>query len=218
MITVSSAVKKELEQRPLLRMLLGSDLVNTRAIAKEIKSAVESELGNKVGLETIAITLHREADKLLHSSLEPLLTNPDIKLLTTYHDLVAVNYPKGYTGSETIPDNVRYFAQTTGSNEHTIIIGAENLDLLDMSKAQNRINELSALCLGLPENSAAIENLYASIFLFFGVKGIPIVEVVSTFNELTLIIRHNDYVKAYEIISNINNARNRSNTFNHRKL
>lgn len=203
MITIASAVKQEIEQRPLLRMLLGSELVNTRAIAKEIRPAVEAALDTKVGLETIAITLHREAGKLSQSSLEPLLSNPDIRLLTTYHDLVALNYPKGVTGAETIPDTVRYFAQTTGSNEHTVIISAENIELLDTSKAQGRIDGLSAICLGLPESSSEIESLYASIFLFFGLQGISIVEAVSTFNELTLIIRQKDYAKAYEVVGKI---------------
>jgi hypothetical protein len=204
MITIASAVKQELEQRPLVRMLLGSELVNTRALAKDIRPAVESALGSKVGLETIAITLHREASKLSQSSLEPLLVNPDIRLLTTYHELIALNYPKGYTGAETIPDTVRYFAQTTGSNEHTIIISDENIELLDTSMAQGKIDDLSAICLGLPGRSAEIESLYASIFLFFGLQGISIVEVVSTFNELTLIIQQKDYARAYEIVSKIN--------------
>jgi hypothetical protein len=184
-------------------MMLTSDLVNVRAVARRIRPAVEHKIGSKVGLETIAVSLHREINKLTGLSLDSLLAAPRVRLLTTYHDLVAVNYPKGVTGLETIPDTVRFFAQTTGSNEHTIIISRENRNLLDTARQMRAISGLSALCLGLPPDSSDIESLYAGIFLFFGSHGVSIAEVVSTFNELTLVIKTEDYDIAYQVVKDI---------------
>lgn len=206
MLTITSAVREELQRQPLLQMMLASDLVNVRAMAQQIRPSIEKKIGFKVGLATIAIVLHRQAGNSCDISLESLLSLPKIILLTTYHDLVALNYPKGITGAETIPDGVRFFTQTTGSREHTIIISHENLSLLNPDRRLKIIMDLSALCLGLPQVASDIEGLYAKIFLFFGLRGVSIVEVVSTFNELTVIIKNQDYDKAYAVIKEVNAA------------
>jgi hypothetical protein len=200
MIIIAEYVRVELNKRPLLNMLVGTDVINIRAVAKHLRPAIEASLGHKVSLDTIAIALHREALHMAQPTVDSLLTSPDIQLLTTYHNLTALNYPKGITGAETIPDSVRFFVQATGSGEHTVIISSEDIALLDTGQHVRMIPDLSALCLGLPDESNEIENLYAQIFLFFGLAGISIVEVVSTFNELTLVIKAKDYDYAYQTL------------------
>jgi hypothetical protein len=200
---MSTIVKKELESRPLLQVMLNSTLINVRALARELRPDVERQLGQKVDLETIAMALRRTADNQDVESLNSLLLPPACSLLMTYHQLVAINFPKGHTGSETIPDSVRFFAQTTGSNEHSIIISQEDRQLLDTTHSLRVMESLSALCIELPQDSASIENLYAKIFLLFGMKSISFVEVISTFNELTLVIKADDYDRAYEVIKKL---------------
>lgn len=203
MKTISQLVSIEIKQRPLLRVLLGTDLINIKAIARDIRPNIEKTLGVKVGVETIATTLHREINKLKIYNTNSLFSSPNVRLLTTYHNLVAINYPRGYTGAETIPDGIRYFVQTTGSNEHTIIISEESLSILDTAQAIGRIDNLVSLCLGLPDKSYDIETLYARIFLYFGLQGVVISEVVSTFNELTIIIKQDDYERSYALLQEL---------------
>lgn len=203
MKTISQLVSIEIKQRPLLRVLLGTDFINIKAIARDIRPNIEKTLGVKVGVETIATTLHREINKLKIYNTNSLFSSPNVRLLTTYHNLVAINYPRGYTGAETIPDGIRYFVQTTGSNEHTIIISEESLSILDTAQAIGRIDNLVSLCLGLPDKSYDIETLYARIFLYFGLQGVVISEVVSTFNELTIIIKQDDYERSYALLQEL---------------
>jgi len=203
MKTISQLVSIEIKQRPLLRVLLSTDFINIKAIARDIRPNIERTLGVKVGVETIATTLHREINNLKMYNTNSLFSRPNVRLLTTYHNLVAINYPRGYTGAEIIPDGIRYFVQTTGSNEHTIIISEESLSILDTAQAIGRIDNLISLCLGLPDKSYDIETLYARIFLYFGLQGVVISEVVSTFNELTIIIKQDDYERSYALVQEL---------------
>ncbi len=205
MISIQKAVESSINSRPLLHYLLNIGILNIRSIARLIKNDVEADTQKKVGVDAIALALHRQITKnaTQQRTLNLLERQPDLKVIGTYHNLSALNFPKGQTGSEYIPDNTRYFVQTTGSNEHTIIISSEQASLLDKSKPLRRIDDLTAIIVSLPDNSYSTLAIYAKMFLAIAAAGVAVTEVVSTFNELTLVVPQNTYKKVIALLERL---------------
>lgn len=201
MKTITQLVRDELNNDPLLGLLFSSKVMNGRAMARRLRPLVEAQYGEKVGLDTIAVALSRI--KSSKAVAPDLFSRPKgMYIAGTHNNLEAFNFPRGTTGSETIPDSVRYYVQTTGSSEHTVIISHEDAHLLSKAKALRSLSNLTAISIRLPDDSYSQEALFAKIFLVIAQTSISIVEVVSTFNELTILINSADYTKLHITLSN----------------
>ncbi len=203
MKTISELTRVELDKNPLIAVLLTSDMLNIRAVAKFFRSNIETQLGQKVNLESISMALRRYSTKSSKDVVGAFLKPQNIQINGSYHNLSALNYIRGHTGAETVADSVRYFVQTTGTNEHTIIISSEDEKLLSKKSQLRKITKLSALCLGLPINSSEIHAVYATILLDIAASGITIVELVSTFNEITIFVKSEDFQPLFKIFDKV---------------
>lgn len=215
MVTIPEAVAKIVRASPLLEEAMARGWLNLSAVARSLRSAVEAEVQKKIKDGAVTIALSRLAAR------RAARTRPTARFFRTPPDLMVrshlfeVTYAKAApaaerprllldkAGGRTAP----FLTITQGINETTIIAGRELRDrVLRAFKGSVRIallDNLSALTVLLPPNSAAIPGIYSYILKALAWDAIPVIEVVSTSNEFTIILDDRNIDGAFSLVKKL---------------
>lgn len=215
MITIPEVVEQIIKKSPFLDEALAMGVVNLSGLARLIKPDVEREAMKKVQDGAVIVALNRLSRKIgrkVRRQRSVFRTAPDLTVRSNLVEITYANSERLVARQKRLLDELsgkkNYFLTITqGIHETTIIASRELKEKILASfrgeKMINRIESLSSVTVLLPPRTALIPGVYSYILKALAWEGINIVEVVSTLNELTIVLEDKTIDLAFAIIKRL---------------
>ncbi len=216
MKTIQEAVEQIIRKTPYLEEALNDKLINVSSLAREIQSEVERILAKPVKSGAIMMAINR----LSPSSLLKIRRN--IKKITLQlGDFIVRSDLCDYTFKNTstllhsiglllaeIGDNKDYFFTISQGIFETNIVLSRNLkekiDKIFENETQIwMLKELASITLKLPKNNLEQSGIYYFILKQLAWADIPVQEIISTTNEMTIVVKESDVNKTFAILMDL---------------
>lgn len=209
MITVPEVVARYVAQTPFLEEGLMRGWLNLTAVARELRPPIETELLKEVSEAAIVMALRRLAARRRphRAATGKLLGN--LGELTLRSGLVEVTFQ----ASEPLLDKQhqlmhqlarrrdRFVTFSQGVSEVTIILPQSAMrDVTRIFAGERvvaRLDNLSALTVRLPAGVVTTPGVYYSVLKQLAWNDINVIEVVSTYTELTIVLANADVDRAF---------------------
>jgi hypothetical protein len=210
MVTISHITQKVLQDKPYLHEALEKDLVNLGALAEMIRPEIEKELGQKVKTSSISMAIRRYLEKKkqflkkvrLSKKIDLLVKSNlfEISLSRTphLHKPIAQLYTiVNFTGGDTL--NIIY------GNYEVLIISNDKYKkkFLDILKDEDIVEvkeNISSLSINIPHDCLYTPGLYFAVTKLLFLENIPIIDIVNTKTEATLILWDKDIPRGYAVV------------------
>ncbi|MCF8302063.1 MAG: aspartate kinase [Bacteroidales bacterium] len=213
MITIQQAVDRIVREKPFMEEALHEGLINLSALALSIKPQVEDVIAKPVKKGSIVMALKRhEPGRLipitvkaqrLASNIHNIIVRSNISVFTFENSINL--YRKITEFSKRLQmEKGLFFTFSYGVFETTLIVNskAEN-DIQQMFADEKQLtheDKLACVTLYLPDENTEVAGYYYYILKLIAWEGINIVEVLSTTNEFSLIIRDKDVDRAFSAL------------------
>ena len=211
MITIPELVKEKIEESPYLEELLAKGIINYSALARTIKLELEEKLLKSIKEGSIIMALRRMVKKyeknlnlknIFSKSPDMIIRSNLVEFTFTNSDLMLNKYRNLLKNIEV--DRQYFFAITQGVFETGIIISQELeekiREIFDGEKIIHHLTNLSAITIKLPKENVTTSGVYYFILKALALNNINIIELVSTYQEITLILETKEIDKAFSIL------------------
>jgi len=206
MKTVAQSVENIIKRKPFLESALAQGIINMTSLAKDILPDVKEDLKKDVNKGAIVMAIKR-----LAPTLEFQINHKVKSVLKNLGDITVRSKLADYTFSisDTLIKNQSQFLEMVGSHpdlyyavsrgvyETTIIISDRFQEEVESIFKQETIiskkTSLSSLTIKLPVENTKVAGIYYYIFRDLAWEGINVLEVISTTNEFTIIVKENKY-------------------------
>ena len=217
MITVPQSVKDIVVRSPFLEYGLSEDLINLSALARQIKPEVENRCFKKVSIGSIVMALKRLQPQLdkKHILKRVFDESPNFILRSHMFEVTVYNSESLATKQEQFirlreRKNTYFTTITYGVFETTIIASTEIQDeiiaLLKDESIISHINNLSSITITFQKDIIEIPGVYYALLKTLAWEGIDVVEFVSTYSELTIILKKRYVDRAFLSIKTLFNS------------
>lgn len=212
MKTVAEEIREIIAESPFLEDGLARGIINCSALAREIRPRVESALFKDVSEGAVVMALKRLSVTLGKDrpGLQPVLRK--MGDLTVRSNLSEFTYRKSRSTmdcQEKLLDRVKGWGEefltfTQGIYEATIICSASVAgtveDVFAKESLTARLDGLAAIVIRLPEESVQTPGVHYSILKQLAWNNINVVEVVSTYSELTIVLSRDQVDQAFSVL------------------
>jgi hypothetical protein len=217
MITVAEVLETIIKQKPFVESALIDGLINLSALSRQIKPEVEGILKKPVTEASILMALKRMVN------LMEVTVNRRIENATReFGDIIVRSNLTDFTfrNSDTLIEKQSklikliasekevFYTISRGVFETTVVVSrhfSENVKQIfgdETLIASTR--SVSSITIRLPDDNINIPGLYYFVFKQIAWEGISILEVISTTNELTVILQDKDVDRAFSILKRTN--------------
>lgn len=199
--SLAQITRELVESKPYYKYVLEQGIANHSALAEKIKADVESELGRKVSLDAIAVSIRRYSEGLVKTATEnekillKLLAKSKINLK---NDIADVTYNHEF--SESLLKGVEPLHLIRGVTSTVVILDQDNLQKIDSKKAievRENLVELTIITGSEVEKTPGFVHYITELMVE---NGLNMIEVVSCYTDTILILEEKDALKAYEIL------------------
>lgn len=215
MITIPEVVEAIIKKSHFLHEALSRGIINISALARLIKPEVENEAMKDVQVGAIIMALNRLSHKIqkrerrqkkIFGSAPDLMVRSNLIEMTFLNSGYLIQKQKKLLDRINIRQN--YFITFTQGIFETTLIGSKELkgkilDIFKEEKIISQIENLSSLTVQLPKGTTHIPGAYHYILKSLAWEEINIIEVVSTSNELTIVLEDKDIDRAFSIIKRL---------------
>jgi len=216
MITISETVKDLLTQLPFLEEALSDNLVNVSSLARKLLPDIEKKLKKPVKEGAVIMAINRLAPNYYHKiniGIKDFVTH--LGDFTVRSDLVDYTYAntESLRKKQSIILNQLenqsgvFYTFSQGVNETTIIVSNSQETLMDeLFKTEILISkktDLATITMGLPVENTEISGFYYFILKNLAWEGVNIMDVISTTNEFTIVVKEEDTTRAFSILRRI---------------
>ncbi|MCL5100547.1 MAG: hypothetical protein M1122_01145 [Candidatus Marsarchaeota archaeon] len=215
MTSVAQVVAKMIESRPFLEEAIASEIVNYAYLADTLKPEIETELNRVVKRSAIVMALRRLSENMkkgFEGMGAVFFNESDITVKSGIFELTVERDPETLRKISKLYDIVDFskgdfLTVTQGLYEITILSNERyrnSIEGLFVSREKSRvIDKLASITVRIPEHAVSeIGNFYV-LTKALSWNNISIVELVSTFTEMTFIIRERDTGHAFEAVKNL---------------
>ena len=214
MVTVSHLVEKIIEQKPFIQEALSNGIINNAALADQMLPEIEKELKKKVKFSAVNMAIRRLSEKLEQSFISKAKfdKNSDITLKS---NLIEITVYKMEDSQEYIKE-LYSLVDIKGGDFLTITQGLHELMIITNEKYEKKILEmfpnklikksiknLSSITINIPEESIETIGLFYIVTRALNWENIPIVDIVSTFTEMTFIIKEEDTARSFNVLKEL---------------
>jgi aspartokinase len=214
MPTVAHLTRKSIEKKPFLEEALSEGLINNAALAEKMIPELEKELKKKVKFSAVNLAIRRMAEGL---EVKPVINlkfdkNTEINLKSNVVEIVLYK-------DENISEYIRKIYKimnfkkgdlltiTQGINELMIITNEKNkskiLKIIPKKLVKKIINDLSIVSVNIPESSVEGIGLFYVITKALNWENISVIDIVSTYTELNLIVKDEDSSRAFDVLKKL---------------
>ncbi|MDT0294547.1 hypothetical protein ACFQ3R_12295 [Mesonia ostreae] len=218
MKTISQCVEEILVQQSFLEEALQRKIINYTALAEELREPISQMLRKpvKVGAIMMALRRYQNPSNLRSSShvKGALRQMGDITLKSNLFAFTFKNSVSLIESHRLLLDYVAsnphlFYAFTRGLVESNLMISGTEKEKVDEVFAKeillDRRGGLAALNVQLPQNNYKIAGLYYQFFKQLAWSGVTVYEVVSTRNEITILVEDAVIEKAFSAIKSLKN-------------
>ena len=206
MIKISDIIKEILENDEEAYFACQRGILNFSAYAREIKTDLENRAKKSVNLKSVIVGLSR-LGKDLKTPTGSLLSETDLSI-SLHSNLAEATFEKTKKNQKILNEiyqkiaegHENYLAATQGLNEITII-GSQRA-VVQLKQNYKNIKplfyqeNLAGITVKFPEEFINLPNILFALEKKLAVKKINIIELVSTYTELTFIIDKKDVLPA----------------------
>lgn len=213
MISVSQAVEEMIKRNPFLGDALAKGIINHSSLARIIKPQIEETLFKDIQEGSIIVALNRLSKKFkkIEAGQKKLQGLGDLTVRSNLVDYTFLNSPTlGNVQNKLlakIADKKDVFITISHGINQVTIIASQTLenDIKEIFKNETSIaslENLSSLTIKIPMEATKIPGVLYSILKVLAWEGINLIEFVSTFTELTLVMNSKDIDRAFTLIKN----------------
>ena len=216
MRTIASEVTNYIKTKPFLSTALSQGIINLTSLAREIKPNIEKGLRKPAKSGAIVMALKRISDSLefisTHKIIGILKNLGDITVrssLVDYSFLISesllLSQGKLLSKIENLKDV--FYTSSRGVAESNIIV-SKNIahfvdELFQKEICNGKTGNLSSITVKLPNENVTIPGIYYFIFQRLSWEGVNINEVISTSNEITILMDETQVNIAFEVIKDL---------------
>lgn len=213
MIKISSIVYKIIEKDEVALFALSEGWLNLSAYSQSIKNKVEEGAKKTVKLGSIVVALYRLTLSLKKQS--KLIPSIVLENISAKSGLIEIAFNKSLINQKLINQlySNPHFAQnnfytlTQGVNEISVI-AAQSLEkfilnLFKHEKPKFQLRNLAALTVSFGSDYIFTPNTTFALVRVLAIHRINIVEVVSTFTELTFLLTEQDLQQAFALMGEL---------------
>lgn len=211
MASVAAAVKTIINRSPFISEMLIQDVISFSNLAKSIQPKVEALYGESVNTAAVVMAIRRYAEELKEAEKGAVKGRIDyeIQMKTNIYD---VNFSRDDSFIPRLselydivrPDQGDFLNITLGSHEITLAVSENHRETVDeLTKGQrivHRYSDLVALTIVFHGDFLQTPGILYLAVRKLAWENINIIEIVSTMNVLTFVIRREDSHKAYEAL------------------
>lgn len=210
MITIASRVESLVERWPFLKQGLDMGLVNLSSLARHIRPELEAEIGERVSDAAVMMALRRYQAKARppSSALRPEDFLGDMSLRSGLADLTYTNSPTLSRRVARLSEHLNphtYLTVSRGLLQTSVIVHEDERAaverVLDREHLETSVAGLTAITLHLKPGHDKVAGVLAYPLNLFAWHGITIIELVSTFDELNIVLYDRDVEEAFRIIT-----------------
>ena len=213
MVTISQTVQKIVNDKIFILEPLSKGIVSNVALAEQLKSQIEEDLGRKVKIHAIVMALRRYSDEIKKSHKEITFDySSEIILKTDICDIALLRSPTFFTKLKLLYDIVDFekgdiLNVIHGRHEIVIVTNErylkKSLDLFKGEKIFNVEKNLVSLTLTFSSDFLHTPRVIYNVVRALAWDSINIYEIVSTNTELTFILNKKDSSKAYKVLGQL---------------
>lgn len=217
MISISEMVKSIVQTSPLLEDGLARGIISYSALARDMRPQIEKKLIKTVSRGSIVMALKR-VSKNLKSKKQKVSQIIDLNGLTVRSNLVELTYANSDTMAEK-PKQVfaisekgkGIFCSISQGVRETMIVAAEEIEeeiknIFMQERLIARVGDISAITILLNTESVITPGVYYSVLKLLAWNDINLIDIISTYSELTIMLSNKDIDKAFTILRNYNSA------------
>ena len=219
---LSTIVTNLINQSPFIQEALDLDLINITSLARHLQQDIERSIDRDIQISAIVMAIKRRPtnmsqilDKSLTqfmSSLGDVLVRSDIYDYTYAHSLSFRQSQIDFLGL--IKDETHsYYSFCRGMGETTIVVNHVLKPIVETAFGSEELlvsrSNLAALSISLPSTNQDISGVYYTLLKRLAWQGINIIEVISTSNEITLIVSKSDIDHVFSMILKLKQTRSR---------
>ena len=216
MKTIASQVSEYVKTKPYLSTALSQGIINLTSLAREIQPEIEKALRKPARNGAIVMALKRISD-----NEEFLSTHKIVSVLRNLGDITVRSSLTDYCFklSETLllaqaeflaaikAKKDIFYTSSRGVGESNIVVSSNLAPLIEGLFGDeiclDKIDDLSAITVKLPNDNVKIPGIYYFIFQRLSWEGVNINEVISTSNEFTILMHEDSVNVAFEVIKNL---------------
>lgn len=214
MVNIAQSVEKIIEDKPFVQEALRKGILNTAAYAEEIKPYVEGMLKKEVKFSAVNMAIRRLGTRLekKQSVLAEFKSSTD---MTVRNKLSVVTLykqdfdPKLISRIYDVAEKDDFLTVTQGIKEVMMIVDdslyARIKDKLDTRLKKKEIGGVCSITIDIPEDSPQAIGLFFQLTRQLAWENIPIIDLVSTYTEMTILVKDDQITKAFESIRRLVN-------------
>lgn len=215
MITVPEIIGSLIRESPFLEEGLARGIINVSALARMILPEVQHAAMKDIKEGAVIMALNRLSRKIQNQSRKErsiFTAAPDMMIRSNLFEITLINSQNLAEKRRILLDQIgtggaHFLTFTQGVFETTIIASSKLKDKVEKvflgETVVSLIEKLSALTVQLPSGTANAPGAYNYLLRELAWERINIVEVVSTLNEFTIILRNEDIDKAFFILKRL---------------
>lgn len=218
-MNVSQTVDKIIGKSPFLEEALGEGLINISSLARKIQPEVEKLLGRPIQSGAIVMAINRRP-----LGREVKVSREIREFMNKLGDVIVRSDLLDYTfeNSSGLNDcNKLLMSSITGGKDlfctisqgvfETTIVASKllNNQIESIYSTEKQIScktSLSSITIKLPESNTEVSGIYYFLMKNLAWVGINICEVISTTNEITLVVSEADVHEAFTILMGLKNT------------
>ncbi len=213
MKTIQEAVENTIRKTPFIEEALNEKLINVSSLARVILPEVSKILKKEVKVGAVMMAINR-----LSPASELRIRKNIRKLTLSLGDFIVRSDLCDYTFKNTkslLKDIAKILSKASESNDYfltisqgifeTNIVISKNLKpyIEEFFKEEQQINsvlDLASITIKLPKNNLEQSGIYYFILKQLAWADIPLQEVISTTNEMTIVVKENDINQTFAIL------------------
>ncbi|MBU2560456.1 ACT domain-containing protein [archaeon] len=203
-MNISEATRKILAKYPYLEEYMERGIVNSRALARDIKDDIKRELGREVNVQSVVSAVRRHplaSGKRGKEKIFQILSGSEVSL---QYDVGALTISTGKTGSKIgLHELDEGLIVIRGIDTFTIVLEEKLIDKFSEKFTGAVINSnkgLASVIVKSPKEIADTPGVIAHLANILALERLNVVEMMSSYNETWFIVSERDALKTVEVM------------------
>ena len=214
MITLAQALEETIKQTPFLEEGLSSGIINLSGLARKLRPYIEKRLYKRPSEAALVMALKRISPKIKRhpQGIAELKKLRNLTVRSNLTEYVFNNFPDIVSLQKQLMQKMEkdkdvFINLSQGVSETTLIVSDSLRDKIESvipkQFLMKKITKLSSITLRLREEHVFIPGVYYSLLKALAWDSINIVEAISGYSEISIIIEQKDSDKAFSCIKSL---------------
>lgn len=216
MITIPKAIEDAIAKVPYLEEAMNKGIINLSALARDLKPQIKERLYKKDISEAALLMALKRYQPKIKKKANPLRFFSEIENITVRSNILEITL-KNSPEVDQIRKNIirtvaseggHFFNLIQGVKESTFLISKDLEEVVTKhlsGRAISKITNLSSITISLPPENRKTPGVYYSLLKVLAWNDVNLVEIVSNYDEVSLIFDDSQTERAFSLIKGLIN-------------